>query len=94
MKILGPFLNRFFTTYVKLLLVLKHYTTLFIALFCIKTKDEKSLNFFNKTMVQSFLKKCTFWACFKSMFFIANLSLLLFYNFSELFLLIHFALRQ
>ena len=60
MKILGPFLNRFFTTYVKLLLVLKHYTTLFIALFCFKTKDGKNLNFFNKTMVQSFLKNAHF----------------------------------
>ena len=32
-------------------IVLKYYTTLFIALFCIKTKDGKSLNFFTKTIV-------------------------------------------
>ena len=32
-------------------IVLKYYTTLFIALFCIKTKDGKSLNFLTKTIV-------------------------------------------
>ena len=41
----------FFTTQSRLLFVLKYHTTLFIALFVIKTKDEESLNFLTKTIV-------------------------------------------
>ena len=41
----------FFTTQSRLLFVLKYHTTLFIALFVIKTKDGKSLNFLTKTVV-------------------------------------------
>ena len=41
----------FFTTQSRLLFVLKYHTTLFIALFVIKTKNGKSLKFLTKTVV-------------------------------------------
>ena len=45
MQIVDVFLIDLFTTHIKLLFVLKYYTTLFIALFCIKTIDGKRFNF-------------------------------------------------
>ena len=51
MQIFDVFLIDFFTTQIKLLFVLKYYTTVFIALFCIKTKLGKWLYFLTKTIV-------------------------------------------
>ena len=51
LQILGLSEIDFFTTQSRLLFVLKYHTTLFIALFVIKTKDGKSLNFLTKTVV-------------------------------------------
>ena len=54
---------------------------------------EKVLFFWQKPWSNPF-KKMQILAYFKAMFFTVKLSLLLFLNFSELFLLIYFALKQ
>ena len=94
MQIFGVFLIDFSTTQIKLLFVLKYHTTLFIALVFIKTKDGKRLTFLTKAMDKPLWENANFLACFTSKFFIVKLRLFLFYNFSELFLLIHFPLKQ
>ena len=88
------FLNQFFTSEINLVFLLKHYTTLFIDVFCIRRKKEKVLIFRQKPWSNLFGKMQIFSPVLNRCFFIFKLSLFLFQNFSELFLLIYFALRQ
>ena len=93
MQILGLFEIDFFTTPVQLLFtknITKHFLLLYFAL---KQKMEQVLIFWIKPWSNPF-EKCKFLRPFYIDVFYSQIKAFSFYNFSELFLLIHFALKQ